>query len=67
MPPHLMAAELLLYALCTANRTAAESRAKKDAPWCPSLHKVQGAEHALCATQWPGDVVYDPEMWSHAT
>ena len=62
-----MTAELLLFALHTANRTAAESGAQEDAPWCPSPHEMQGVEHALCATQWPGDVVYVPKMWWHAT
>ena len=62
MPPHLMTAELLLYALRTANHTAAESGAQEDAAWYRSPHEVQGAEHALCVTQWPGDVVCVPEM-----
>jgi hypothetical protein len=57
VPVHQLTDALLMHPL----------RAQTDDTWCPSLRDVAGAEHAYCVTQRPGDLVYVPPFWWHAT
>ena len=56
-PLHRLSEELLSHSM----------RTHADDAWCPSPGAVAGAQHALCVTQHPGDVVFVPAFWWHAT